>query len=545
MRRAAALLLLLLPAAAGVVQGGDFEVPRVSQQRQYRPLYPWWSRLTAIAPYPKIDPRPTCSGQRQFVVCKGNLCWIKLSLRTRPGSAYRLQYAADEQVFKGCLPDYCATLPAGPKPLECLPCDKPHGLKIDDDERRPSTVAAVAECGVVPVFTQYQLDFVAAGMQTTVTWFPKNVSANPRGHMKIDRVSAFLVCGSDLIPIDESLLDPSPECPPTPAPTPAPPTGDPSTAPSGGPSSGPSAAPFTPEPTWPPSLNPSPTPTGGKPPAAPTANPSEALLPPPPVRPPASPPPPPPPSPQPPVTSPPAPPSAAPSETPSAGPHVADPGVPKPPSDGGSGPSVVVLAAVIIGAVAGAVSLIAWCVCAGREAAALLKVKEMEQELAGMERHQWADGYGNAPYGGSEEERASETPVSEPSDTAGAMEAGSPVDSADGAMECSVVDCPAALSDEVAAGCGGRPASPDAAAAAAEADAAAARERRDLECGGRAAAVRWADPAIIPEAAAAASEADAAAADADVELWTFTGSSSSTSIEVRTAPSDSPEPADP
>eukprot|EP01065_Artemidia_motanka_P044921 TRINITY_DN647_c0_g2_i2.p1 TRINITY_DN647_c0_g2~~TRINITY_DN647_c0_g2_i2.p1 ORF type:complete len:599 (+),score=168.44 TRINITY_DN647_c0_g2_i2:49-1797(+) len=284
MRLAVALVAVLLHAAAvgGVVQGGDFELPRVSMQRQYRPLYPWASsHTTALGPYRKKDTQPACSEQRQFLVCKGNSCWVKVRVRTSPGYTYRVQYAVDEQVFKGCVPEYCATLPeTGSPPLECLPCDKPHGLRIGDVERFADPVYGVERCGVVPVFNQFQVDFEATALETAVTWFPKNISANPRGNFKLDRVSVFMVCGSELVPVDESLQDPRAVCPPTPPPTPAPPSAAPTFSPSAAPSVAPSAAP-TVAPTAPPVSSPTQTPSAAperapsSPPSVPPSTPPE------------------------------------------------------------------------------------------------------------------------------------------------------------------------------------------------------------------------------------------------------------------------------
>eukprot|EP01065_Artemidia_motanka_P044920 TRINITY_DN647_c0_g2_i1.p1 TRINITY_DN647_c0_g2~~TRINITY_DN647_c0_g2_i1.p1 ORF type:complete len:548 (+),score=171.67 TRINITY_DN647_c0_g2_i1:49-1644(+) len=371
MRLAVALVAVLLHAAAvgGVVQGGDFELPRVSMQRQYRPLYPWASsHTTALGPYRKKDTQPACSEQRQFLVCKGNSCWVKVRVRTSPGYTYRVQYAVDEQVFKGCVPEYCATLPeTGSPPLECLPCDKPHGLRIGDVERFADPVYGVERCGVVPVFNQFQVDFEATALETAVTWFPKNISANPRGNFKLDRVSVFMVCGSELVPVDESLQDPRAVCPPTPPPTPAPPSAAPTFSPSAAPSVAPSAAPTvaptapppTQTPTVGPTLQPSPPPpvaASATPSAAPTATsaaPSAASAAP--------------------TTSPTAQLTAAPSASPLAPPPTVGPAAgpsaapladrASPPASSAMPGGTVLLPLVLVGTVASVASLVAWCIC--------------------------------------------------------------------------------------------------------------------------------------------------------------------------------------
>eukprot|EP01065_Artemidia_motanka_P030855 TRINITY_DN369_c0_g1_i1.p1 TRINITY_DN369_c0_g1~~TRINITY_DN369_c0_g1_i1.p1 ORF type:complete len:339 (+),score=97.48 TRINITY_DN369_c0_g1_i1:73-1089(+) len=212
------LLMLVLCCAwetGGVVQGGDFEMPRVNTHRPFAPLYPWTSHSTAVAPYHEVDRHGRCGEQRQFLVCKGSSCWVNLRLRTFPGLTYRLQYAVNEEVFPGCVPGYCATLPETEQwPLECMPCDKPHGLSISGVERSAGSVSGADDCAVAPVFSQMQVDFEATDVDTDVTWFPKSISANPRGHFRIDSVSVFLVCGSVLVPIDESVDDPRQVCPP-------------------------------------------------------------------------------------------------------------------------------------------------------------------------------------------------------------------------------------------------------------------------------------------------------------------------------------------
>eukprot|EP01065_Artemidia_motanka_P044918 TRINITY_DN647_c0_g1_i1.p1 TRINITY_DN647_c0_g1~~TRINITY_DN647_c0_g1_i1.p1 ORF type:complete len:528 (+),score=106.05 TRINITY_DN647_c0_g1_i1:68-1585(+) len=269
------LAAALLALAASVIDGGDFEIPRVTMHREYRPQFPWSSLHTAVAPYQQVDGSAGCSAQRQFLVCKRNRCWVNVRVRTQPGRVYRVRYSVDEQVFDGCVPAYCATLAASaPKPIGCLPCDKPHGVNIDGDERVADEVIGAQQCEVVPVFKQMQLDFVAQGLDTSITWFPKNVSANPRGNFKLDRVSVFQVCGSDLIPVDETLDGPGREfCPPTAAPTPAPPSQAPTQQPTAQPSTGsPSVPPSTGAPSAAPSA-PSATPSA-PPSAAPTVSPS-------------------------------------------------------------------------------------------------------------------------------------------------------------------------------------------------------------------------------------------------------------------------------